>query len=144
MRGFRCCLSNDVRYVQYVSGKSCGWASIFKGAYNRKGTYTGIDSLFYIPVAMTAEAGPWILRSMSLIIHGCFANKNAVLRRRTPCFDRAWHFKEYMYCVGVRAGSTAESETHVRRRIPLVGTVCTGWQSDNFRPESRRVCKPSR
>jgi hypothetical protein len=39
-----------------VSGKSCGWASIFKGAYNRKSTSSGVDSLVYIPDAMTAEA----------------------------------------------------------------------------------------
>jgi hypothetical protein len=63
----------------YVSGKSCGWASIFKGACNRKSTSSGVDSLVYIPDATTAEAGPWILRSMSLIIHGCF-----VLPTRTP------------------------------------------------------------
>jgi hypothetical protein len=55
--------------------------------------------------------------------------------RRTPSpnsvLDRAWHFKEYVHCVVARAGSAAESETHVHCRIPLVGTVCT-MQSDSF------------
>lgn len=68
----------------------------------------------------------------------CFANKNAVLRRRTPCFDRAWHFKEYMYCVGVRAGSTAESEIHVCCKMSLVESIAEGV-IQCFRPKSYRV-----